>query len=354
MSNFDATVSDRLALEEAYAGRKPYHGELHDHTNSGGTSDGAVPLADYKTEMLAKHMDFAAILDHRQVWHMYLPEFDRNLFICGTEPGTSITDAVAEKKSLHYNMLFPGTGYIEKFLEQFPEYEFTGGIEGHFKYPSFTHEEFGKIIDAVIALGGFFVIPHPKQVMYADDPLQYWFRDWTGLEVFYNDLDCESTRDDYALWVRLLDMDKRIWACAGGDKHEHPDTGALTTIYSDRQYGDAYLPYLKQGDFTAGNAGIRMILGDVRQGGHCAFAGKRLVVAASDYHETVRFADHKYRLCVMDDRGVVCQCDADIDGIACLALDADPSARWYRAEIFDDTTGVRIAVGNPIWNDERA
>ena len=351
-------MDDFERLASAYAGRSVFHGELHDHTNSGGTSDGQVPMADYKREMLEKHMDFAAILDHRQVRHMYLPEFDRNLFICGTEPGTHITDAKAEKDSLHYNMLFPGTGYVEKFLAMFPQYEFTGdteGTEGHFKYPKFTHEEFCKVIDAVMNLEGFFVVPHPKQIMVADDPLEYYFRDWTGIEVFYEDLDSQATIDNYKLYTDLLALGKRLFVCSGGDKHEHPQTGALTTIYSNRQYGDAYIPYLRAGDFTAGNAGIRMILCDdnetVRQGGLCSFEGKRLIATASDLHESVLHEDHVYRFCVLDDKGVVCEKTfAPADGCCFISMDVSPDARWYRTELFDQTSDLRIAMGNPVWN----
>lgn len=360
MNNYEVTANDIKQLEAAYAGRKPYHGELHDHTNSGGTSDGKVPMAQYKEEMPAKKMDFAAILDHRQARHTYLPEFDRDLFICGTEPGTRITDADATENSLHYNMLFPGTGYIEKLVSMFPEYEFTGGQEGHFVYPSWTHEEFKKIIRAVKDLGGFFVIPHPKQILYADDPLEYYFMDWTGIEVFYKELDSQYTKDNYELYTALLDLGKRVWVCAGGDKHAHPDTGALTTIYSDRQHGDAYLPYLKAGDFTAGNAGVKMIMTGsdtndavARQGGHCIFGGQRLVASAGDLHESVYFHNHIYRFVLMDDQGIVCEQTFTADEICYLAADVNKDARWYRTEVFDETRDLRIAMSNPIWNDSK-
>ena len=83
---------DIKLLESLYAGRTAYYGELHDHSASGGTSDGKLPLADWKTALQELGMDFATILDHKQVSHMYLPEWDNTVFVGGTEPGTKIMD----------------------------------------------------------------------------------------------------------------------------------------------------------------------------------------------------------------------------------------------------------------------
>ena len=230
------TEKDMQKLENLYSGCRAYHGELHDHSNSGGTSDGKCTMEEWVKEMAELDMDFAAILDHRQVRHMYLPEWKDGLFIGGSEPGTSISDSKADNKGLHYNMLFTGPEPLEELLAEFPEYQFEGGAEGHFKYPSFTRERFCQLIDTVKAKGGFFVHPHPKQVMVSDDPLDYWFRDETGLEVFYCEMTHQYTEANYKLWTDLLAAGKRIWACAGGDKHAHPDDKALTTFYSSRAF----------------------------------------------------------------------------------------------------------------------
>ncbi|MBR4960195.1 MAG: hypothetical protein IKY52_04800, partial [Clostridia bacterium] len=254
-------------LEALYKGCQAYHGELHDHSNSGGTSDGSCTLEVWIREMEALKMDFAAILDHRQVRHMYLQEWKDGLFIGGSEPGTSISDSSARNKGMQYNMLFTGPEPLEDLLAEFTEYQYEGGAEGHFKYPSFTRERFGELIDAVKARGGFFVHPHPKQVMDADDSLEYWFRDETGIEVFYNEYDSKYTEENYALWTDLLAKGKRIWACAGGDRHSHPRDQALTTIYAEEKTNAAYLSHLRIGDFTCGSVGIRMCIGDTRTGG---------------------------------------------------------------------------------------
>ena len=46
-----ATENEKQRLEAAYKGRKAFHGELHDHSNSGGTSDGHCTLDVWKKEM---------------------------------------------------------------------------------------------------------------------------------------------------------------------------------------------------------------------------------------------------------------------------------------------------------------
>jgi len=111
-----ATAREINKLEKLYEGCKVYHGELHDHSASGGTSDGKLPLQEWVKEMAELNMDFAAILDHRQVRHMYLPEWKDGLFIGGSEPGTRISDSKAEVAEMHYNMLFEGPKELEALL----------------------------------------------------------------------------------------------------------------------------------------------------------------------------------------------------------------------------------------------
>lgn len=344
------TEQDILHLAHLYAGRRPFFGELHDHADTGGTSDGKRPLSHWKGAMEALKMDFAAILDHRQVRHMYLPEWEDGLFICGTEPGTVIDDSPAEKKSVHYNMIFDSPAALEDLLSAFPEYEFTGGPEGHFKYPHFTTERFGELIDAVKARGGFFVHPHPKQLMVSEDPLAYWFRDETGIEVFYGDLANRHTANNYALWTDLLAAGKRVWACAGGDGHKCCSDGALTTIYAEEYTNAAYMPHLRVGDFVCGPVGIRMCVGDTLMGGRTSLTGGRLVLSVSDFHSSVKFADHEYRVDILTDRGVVHSRPVSCVEPNYIAIDTKYAA-FYRAEVFDVTRGLRIAIGNPIWNE---
>ena len=337
-------------LLQCYQGRSVFQGEMHDHSASGGTSDGQRTLSEWKEQMNALHMDFAAILDHRQVRHMYLPEWEDGLFIPGTEPGTYITDSIASRQDMHYLIILPQRDELMKLLEEFPEYEFTGGTEGHFIYPTFTRERFGQLIDAVKAHGGFFAHPHPKQYLQSDDPCQYWFRDETGIEVFYWELDSEFTKANYDLWTQLLAAGKRVWACAGGDQHNDPHDYCLTTIYAEERTSPAFLSHLRQGDFTCGAVGVRMCMGDTLTGGQCAFDKQTLTVCVSDFHPSVKDPAHQYLLDVMDDEGTVLSQPISCEGQHFVTLPARTDAKFYRAEVFDVTRNLRIAVGNPIWN----
>lgn len=353
-----ATLTEISQLNELYAGRVPFHGELHDHSDSGGTSDGLRPLSHWRGALEALKMDFAAILDHQQVRHMYLPEWEDGLFLCGTEPGADIVDSHATFQETHYNMLFENPKLLEELLAEFPEYQFTGGQEGHFIYPNFTRQRFGELIDAVKAKGGLFVIPHPKQCMKSEEPLDYWYRDWTGLEVFYKDYrdprpGKDYTAQNYKLWTTLLSMGKRIWACAGGDLHSVCTDKALTTLYAAERTNAAMIKPLRVGDFTCGGVGVRMCVGDTVCGGQCALENQRLVVCVSDFHESVYIKGHTYRVDILDDTGVVASKELSYAQCAqpvYMAIDTEKSD-FYRVEVFDVTSDYRIAIGNPIWQE---
>jgi len=340
----------RNTLEKLYEGRKVYHGELHDHSASGGTSDGSCPLSEWPAKMKSLGMDFAAILDHRQVRHMYLPAWEDGLFIPGTEPGTAIEDGKAENNGMHYNILLPDRDELAELLDAFPEYGFTGGTEGHFSYPRFTRERFCELIDSVKARGGFFVHPHPKQVMRSDDPLDYWFRDRTGLEVFYIGMDTEETRANYRLWTDLLALGKKIFATAGCDLHAEPHDTALTTIYAETHSAKAYLPHLSAGDFTCGPVGIRMCVGQTVMGGEESFEGKELTACIADFHKSVVFSDHAYRADVLNEKGVVRSVPVSPEGENWIVHEPGADDSFCRVEVYDVTRDLRIAVGNPIWN----
>ena len=354
-----ATQNEILQLQQLYAGRVPFYGELHDHANTGGTSDGKQPLTHWKGALDALKMDFAAILDHRQVRHMYLPEWEDGLFLCGTEPEARITDSQATVKETHYNMLFEKPQDLEELLAEFPEYEFTGGQEGHFIYPGFTRERFGQLIDAVKAKGGLFVIPHPKQWMQSEYPMDYWYRDWTGIEVIYKDYrDIRPgkayTAQNYELWRTLLSMGKRVWACAGGDWHSVCCDKALTTLYATERTNAAMIKPLRVGDFTCGGVGIRMCIGDTVCGSQCNLENGRLIVCVSDFHPSLYIKGHTYRVDILDDKGVVASREisyAEAAQPVYMAIDTGKSD-FYRAEVFDVTSDYRIAIGNPIWNGE--
>lgn len=337
-------------LLKQYEGRRAYFGDMHNHGATGGTSDGKCPLEQWKTDLERLKMDFVAILDHKQVRHMYLPEWEDGTFIGGTEPSTIIKECTASKREMHYNMIFADPKQLEELLSEFEEYKFEGGKEGHFVYCAYPKERFCQIINSVMDKGGFFVYPHPKQYVNSDDPLEYWFRDGIGIEVFYNDMRNGWTADNYKLWCDLLSLGKRVFACSGEDGHAFATTNALTVIYADEKKSASYIKRMREGDFVCGSVGIRMTVGDTKMGGSCDFEGKRLYIAVGDFHESVKKEGHTYRMDIIDGNGVCFS-----ERISCFepsyfAIETK-NTDFYRVEIFDETENLRIAIGNPIWND---
>lgn len=345
------TERDLELLHSIYGERTLYQGELHDHANTGGTSDGKRTLEHWKGAMEAQEMDFATILDHKQVRHMYLPEWDDTIFIGGTEPAAPIKDEAGERiGGLHYNMIFSDPKELEGLLEEFPEYEFTGGPEGHFRYRSFTIERFGKLIDAVKRRGGFFVLPHPMQVSYGQNNLDWWFRDEVGIEVTYMTLSSGHTQKNYPVWIDLLKRGARMWVCAGGDRHECAHDWALTSIYAEEKNSACFISHLRKGDFTAGPIGIQMCVGDTPMGGKCNFEEQRLVIGIGKFHKSVRNPEHQYRLDVWNEEKIVYSQDISCEESTYFAMDTE-DCKFYRVEIYDTTRDLRLALGNPIWNE---
>ncbi len=357
-----ANEDDIAALNQLYAGRTAYYGDIHCHPLAGVAPDGKKTLAEWKVKMAELGIDFVAFMNHRQVYHMSEPEWDSTLFIGGTEPATKITDCVAVNPGVHYNMLFPNQDALLQHVTQFPEYKYTGGqngtplLEGTFTYPKFTADRFREIIQSVKDKGGLFVNVHPKQEMQSKNPEDYYFADYTGLEVFYGyngSITGSDTIDNYTLWTDLLASGKRLWATAGSDSHGDATEVALTCVYSEAKQDTAYLSHLIKGDFVAGFAGIRMAIGDAKMGSSTDFSGKRLVVSIDQIHSSMLKAGRTYTVKIISDQGTVYTAEIDGKEPVAFSFDADENAAFYRVEILDQkrTAQPIIAIGNPIWND---
>lgn len=350
-----ATQADIAWIEKLYNGRKPYHGEMHDHSNSGGKSDGKELFINWKNEIMPeKDMDFATIVDHKQSMHMRLPEWDSTMFIGGTEAGTLILGRGEQQSGMHYNMIFADPDKQDQLVSEFSEYKFSGGDKGIFVYPRFEPDRFRKVVKRVRELGGFFVNVHPKykNYLHSDDPMDYLYGEYTGIEIMTGhggNMTRQENMDAYNMWVELLNLGKIVYATSGADSHRRSHTHSLATVYSEKRDAHTYLHYFREGDFTAGPVGIRMAVGDVTTGGKVDFAGKRLVIAAGDFHRQERKADHRYRLDVYNEEGLVCSQEFDSAETAYLAMDAE-NCRYYRANVYDVTDGYLFAVGNPVWN----
>lgn len=349
---------DVLQLQSVYAGKSVYHGELHDHSKSGKNADGKLTPNQWKIGLKQKKMDFAALVDHRQIEHMFADFWDPTIFIGGSEAAAMISDLPSGKNKIHINMLFAESeGYVNT-VQSFAPFKYKNG---YFSYPydsnAISRDQVRELIGLIKENGGMFVQVHPKSSGYIDseDPLDYWFEDWTGLEVFYGYSGYAPNQSinvkNYQLWTDLLALGKRIWATAGCDQHAAPQTTALTTIYADARNATAWMNEAKKGNLVCGPVGIRMTIGDTPMGSQTSFEGKRLVVSVGDIHNVAYYEDHTYRFDILSDTGVVYSQEFDQDTTTYYGMDADPNVKFYRVEIFDVTTDTRIAIGNPIWNE---
>ena len=288
--NFDFAVAPEIVtLNSLYAGLNAYQGELHDHAATGGNSDGKQTLQTWVDGMNKLKMDFATIVDHNQTRHMYLPEWQQATFIGGTEVSAWLKDDKAEitYPKIDMNLTFATVEQFEAFVDQYadlfkPEIDpETGGYlfkapgDMSKEDPAYNVENFVyvhnykqyvmELAQAVLDHGGFFTHVHPTSPGYMEstDPLDYWFGDFTGMEVQYTGADDRNgtrAQDNYKLWTTLLAMGKKIYATAGNDRHNMPSVNALTTINASENTAVALVEQLRSGNFNPGPVGILSVL----------------------------------------------------------------------------------------------
>lgn len=350
-SPYAATKEDIALLNGLYEGRQVYYGELHDHSDSGGTTDGKIPLRLWPNILERLDLDFAAIVDHRQSLHMRMEEWDNSIFLGATETGHRrwINDV---KYALHFNILMSDVDKFEKILQDFEEFNYN---EGYFKLKIFSEPRFAQMYAAVQEAGGMIVHVHPKGEGYleSEDPMDYYFGEKMGLEVlcsYYGNMSVHANMDAYALWVELLNLGKQVYATSGSDSHRMSNTVSATTVYSEKKDAGTYLSHIREGDFTAGPVGIRMAVGDTVTGGKTDFGGKRLVISVGDFQSKEYKAGNQYRLDVYNEKGLVFSEEFDSAEKAYFAIPAE-DCEYYRADVYDVTACYIFAVGNPIWNE---
>ena len=368
-------------LQALYAGTNAYQGELHDHADTGGTSDGHYTLTEWLEGMKQLDMDFATIVDHKQYLHMELPEWDNKYFIGGSEMMAMPKDlSAATQTKMHFNIIFYDPMDLKEAVEEFDTSAPGGGFrhyidettgEWHMTNLQYfsasesgtgavadcrpTKDTMAKLVEIVRKHNGTFVHVHPKSSSYikSDDPLDYWFADYTGLEVFYtiwSDRNSSSVKKNYKLWTDLLSLGKKVWATAGNDEHALPANKALSTIYAPQQDAKDLVERLAVGNFTAGPVGVQMIVGDQVMGYETDFTGRDLAFRVGDFHSTVYNPDHTYEVVLIADEVVQNRWQISCTEPFYYTQAADASVGYYRVEVYDLTTGEMLALGNPIWN----
>ena len=344
--------SDVSLLDRLYAGRQCFYGDFHCHSDSGGTSDGKTPLRDYVPRMQELGMDFAAIVDHRQMRHFFLPEWDEQYLICGTEPGMMLQDPTREQLAckFDYTMIFPDKTGLAKVFEAFPEFAFTGGWDGHSIYPRLTKERFLELAAFVWDLGGLLTHAHPRQLMASRDPLHYYFGDNVPLETVHVDVDAFDTRQNRDLWVTLLKMGKRIRTHGSSDAHGPVSNRGLTAVYASRHFSTDIFRVIRSGDCTAGGVAIQMSVDDCVMGSATPYApGKKLYLRLEGFHFAHKKENTVYCLKIYTDKGLAYA--REFDGSPQTLVLPVQKRLYYRAEVTNESDGLPVAFSNPIWLD---
>lgn len=352
--------ADYSALDARYEGTKAYYGDLHVHTDCGGTSDGAYPMEKWPAAMDKMKLDFAAVVDHRQMRGFFLPEWDETRFIIGTEPGAWFLDTKACRCGLaeiHYNMLFPHKYGLSMVLANFPEYDFQGDeLTGSFKYPQFTKARFQELTSYVQSIGGIMVHPHPKLMMSSSDPMDYYVGEHMYLEIFHYNLHHNETIKNHDLWLELLALGKHVYASGGTDTHGDVSNEGVSTFYSREKSGRAFFDVMHSADFATGAVGMKMCICDGENcypmGSEISYQdGMELHLRLDDFYEPAWEENTNYELRIFTDQGLAYVSSYNGKLPQAVSLKVQKRA-FYRAEVYNKTYGYYVSVGNPIWLDK--
>ena len=75
-----ATQTEKQLLDQLYDGRRAFHGELHDHANTGGTSDGTMEYLK-ASQQLIYNLDMTLVRNptDKDIWLRIMP---KDILIC--------------------------------------------------------------------------------------------------------------------------------------------------------------------------------------------------------------------------------------------------------------------------------
>ncbi len=349
-------AADFAAMDALYAGRHPYRGDLHVHTNCGGRSDGHTPMSEWVAKMDEKNLDFAVVVDHRQMRGYFLPEWSEERFLMGTEPGCRMHGLSAVRLNfnlLHYCMLFPHKYSLAMVLANFPEFKFHGDeLTGSFEYPEFTKERFMELTRYLQSIGGMMVHAHPKILLASDDPLDFYYGEHTYIETLSGSVYGNRTFKSYEVWTDLLALGKRVYASGGSDTHGDVCNDVVATFYTTERSGRALYDQMYSADYALGGAGIKMCIDGHPMGSEIPYReGMTLTLRVDDFYAPTTRADAVYELRVITDRGVAYA--SRFRGTAPQAVSLAVKDRaFYRVELYDVYNNVLVAHGNPIWLDK--
>ncbi len=349
----EAVDGEFAPLDRRYVGRQIYYGDFHCHSDSGGTSDGKAPIETFVEEMKKKQVDFAAVVDHRQMRHFFLDCWDPQHLICGTEPGQRLNEPNRDPLAckMDYTMIFPDKTGLKKVMDAFPEFGFNGTeLEGSYRYWSPSLARFRELGDYVYSIGGLLSHAHPKQLMASDDPMDYYIGENVPLETIHGDSKAFGSRQNRDLWVALLNMGKRVKTHGSSDSHGPVSNRGLTAVYAEKHHSREIFQVVRSGDCTAGGVAIRMCIGDAPMGSSTAYVpGQTLLVSVDGFHPAHWQPDTVYCLKVFTDEGLAYAREFAAAPQK-LALPVQKRG-YYRVEITNESDGDLVALTNPIWID---
>lgn len=347
----EVTIAEDADVEKLLAGygdRVAKYGEMHNHTSAGLTADGRRTLVQWKERMMQLGMDFATIVDHKQVAHMYHKDWQNEptedapvVFVGGSEPGTTISEMIAGTQgNMHYNMITADPQKLVDLVKQVEEmtgkdfyayekpyadanwgangtnnknkdfvwsdYNEPDGKLDRFYYPKFTRTEFSAMVELFYNVGALIVEVHPDYPSYikSTDPMDYCFAGDAGsatspamgFEITtggYGRKPSDTYNEQaYQLWLKMLDAGKKVYATYGDDGHRLPTAVAMTTAYAPENANAAYyMQLMHDGNFAPGWVGIRMMVGDTQMGGTAdTFEGQRLVFSIGDMYQANEYS----------------------------------------------------------------
>ena len=345
--------ADFTALDAHYADCNPYYGDLHVHSNCGGTSDGHTPLKEWVPKMDELGIDFAIMVDHRQMRGYFLPEWDDRRLLYGTEPGGSFSDRKElPNNTFHYNMIVPHKYGLAMVLANFPEFKFQGDeLTGVFGYPSFTKERFEELNTYIRSIGGMLVHAHPKLLLASNDPLDYYCGEYSYLETIVNGYAAHGAYRACDLWEQVLATGKHMYASGGSDTHGNVTNGCLSTFYTKQRYHKDFVDRMYVGDYAVGGVGVKMMIDEHPMGSRIAYKkGMKLTLRVGDFHHATLKNDTAYQLQILSDEGVVYEEMFNGKHPQEVSIEVQ-KRRFYRVVVWDLTRRYRVCVSNPIWLD---
>lgn len=318
-------------LQQKYSTSQLLTGQLHDRL------DNSADLTAWKSAMEANGIDFAGCLENGTVSYISGNTWDSNAFVGGIEARFTV-----DGKPIDCDMLFASYQQMEAVLSQSTYFAYSNGS---FQTKAVSKAVFVALINAVKQRGGLFLMAHPKEMGLIDskDALDYWFADGTAIDI-------GTSQQNYKLWTDLLTEGKQVWAVSS-NADQLSGLADTLTLYAEEKTAQEILQRLARGEFANGRLGLKMAIGNAVMGDTGAFTGEKLVIGVDQAPAGVLQAEHSYRIDLITKSGVKASWPYTGRTVYEI-LDADEAQAFYRLEVVDETTGERIAVGNPIWNSD--